>query len=56
MRFIHDEIMTDDLKRRIINKAIKLGCDPYSAFIRYDGRLYHVNIIAEKVTPQLEYK
>lgn len=48
--------MTDEYKRRIIRKAIKFGCDRNGGSIRFEGRLYYVNIAKDSVVRQKEYK
>jgi hypothetical protein len=48
--------MGERLKRAIIHKAIKSGCKLDGALIRYDKRLYYVNIAKDEVMLQLEVK
>lgn len=44
--------MNEDLKRRIIRKAIKEGTD----LVRYMGQLYYVDVENDEVYLQDEYK
>lgn len=48
--------MDEQLKNAILHKVKKLGCNIDGDFIRYNRRLYWVNIRLEKVVEQKEYK
>ena len=48
--------MTESLKRLIIRKAIRFGCNRDGALMRYCGVLYYVEIVKDEVTQCLERK
>ena len=52
-----NDVLDENLKRQIKYKAIKAGCRPnQDYFIRYDGKLYLVNLHEDRVVRQLEFK
>ena len=48
--------MDERLKRAILHKAIKSGCDSYGDLIWYGGRLYYVNVFDSVVVEQQRIK
>ena len=48
--------MDENLKKAIIHKLIKAGGDIDGDFVAYDGRLYYVNVMENKVVEQRKYK
>ena len=50
------EVRNDELKRLIIRRAIKSGCNQNGTIVKYGGRHYYVNIVENRVVLQLEKK
>lgn len=48
--------MDEQLKKAILHKAIKIGCDSEGDLILYGGRLYYVHVLDGVVVEQKRTK